>query len=321
MAHTTDTANLVVVITGCDTGFGAEITQDLYQRGGFTVYATCLTQEAVTKYNALQSSRIRAIQIDVTNQDDVNRLRAQVEAECPQGVYCVLNNAGIIDGGFFDFTTEDIFQKIMDVNFMGIIRISKAMLPSLRTFAKSRHCPRGKHLPRARLLTITSVAGRSNHLGHGGYNASKHAAECIMDILRVELSPWEIDVSMLEPFYAKTPMVAGLQHGMDRGWEAADPQVQKMYGIDWIQSIRKRSGKMYNLSTPSKWTVDATVTAIRKNNGAQRARVVIGFWWVSTFIRVQEMFPSFMVDFVTKCVMKCVGAWPKDPFLLKEKSD
>ena len=91
----TNPANLVVVITGCDTGFGAEIADDLYKRGGFTVFATCLTEDAVAKYNDLQSSRLRAIQVDVTKQDDVNRLRAQVEAECPQGIYCVLNNAGM----------------------------------------------------------------------------------------------------------------------------------------------------------------------------------------------------------------------------------
>ncbi|KAG0006018.1 hypothetical protein BGZ65_009587, partial [Modicella reniformis] len=200
----------------CDTGFGAEITQNLYQHGDFTVYATWLTQEAVAK----------AIQIDVTNQDDVNRLHAQVEAECPQGVYCVLNNAAL---SVYMFATEDSFQKIMDVNFMGIILISKAMLPSLRTFARSRQCPHGKHLPRARLLTTTSVAGRSNPPGYGGYNVSKHDAESIMDTLRVELSPWEIDVSMLEPFYAKTPIVAGVHHVLDKVWKAAHPQVQKMY--------------------------------------------------------------------------------------------
>lgn len=90
----TNPANLVVVITGCDTGFGSEITEDLYQRGGFTIYATCLTEQAVEKYNARQSSRIRALQVDVTKQQDVERLRAQVEAECPQGVFCVFNNAG-----------------------------------------------------------------------------------------------------------------------------------------------------------------------------------------------------------------------------------
>lgn len=109
MAPTTS-SDLVVVITGCDTGFGAEIAEDLFKRGGFIVYATCLTEAAVEKYKGLQSSRIKALQVDVTNQTDVDRLRAQVEAECPQGVYCVLNNAGIFAGGFFDFASEDSFQ-------------------------------------------------------------------------------------------------------------------------------------------------------------------------------------------------------------------
>ncbi|KAF9359204.1 Retinol dehydrogenase 5 [Mortierella sp. AD094] len=314
----TNPSNLVVVITGCDTGFGAEIAEDLYQRGGFTIYATCLTDSGVEKYKALQSSRVRAIQLDVTNQDDINRLRAQVEAECPQGVYCVLNNAGIYAGGFFDFASEDSFQKIMDINYMGIVRITKAMLPSLRAYAKSRHTTQGKHLPKARLLSITSIAGRSNPPGHGGYNASKHAAESIMDTLRVELSPWEIDVSMLEPFYAKTPLVAGAHNVLDRVWKTSDINTQKMYGPNFIQGVRKHSEELYKRSMPSKWVVDATIDAIRKKNGAQRARILIGFWWVPTFIRIQETVPSWIVDFFTKFIMKRLGTWPSDPFLLKD---
>ena len=90
-----DSKELVVVITGADSGFGAGIIEDLHRRGGYIIYATCLTKEAVEKYQARDSTRLRAIQVDVTNQDDVNRLRAQVEAECPWGVYCVFNNAGM----------------------------------------------------------------------------------------------------------------------------------------------------------------------------------------------------------------------------------
>ncbi|KAG0328447.1 Retinol dehydrogenase 5 [Dissophora globulifera] len=314
----TNSANLVVVITGCDTGFGAEIVEDLYQRGGYTIYATCLTEKAVAEYNAKQSSRVRAIQVDVTKQDDVNRLRAQVEAECPQGVYCVLNNAGIFAGGFLDFASEDSFQKIMDVNYMGIIRITKAMLPSLRIFAKSRHTAQGKHLPRARLLSITSIAGRANPPGHGGYNASKHAAESILDTIRVELSPWEIDVSMLEPFYAKTPLVAGAQAILEKVWKTSDLQTQRMYGPQFIQGLRAHSEELYKRSMPSKWVVEAAVNAIRKQAGARKARILIGFWWVGALIRLQEMSPSWIVDSITKLIMKRIGTWPSDPFLLKD---
>ncbi|KAG0256937.1 hypothetical protein BG011_004234 [Mortierella polycephala] len=192
------------------------------------------------------------------------------------------------------------------------------MLPSLRIFAKSRHSPQGKHLPRARLLTITSVAGRANPPAHGGYNASKHAAESIMDTLRVELSPWEIDASMLEPFYAQTPLVAGAHTVLEKSWKAADIQTQKMYGPDFIKGLRKHSENLYKESMPSKWVVDAAVKAIRKKGGAGKARILIGFWWVGTLIRFQEIMPSWIVDFFTKFIMKRVGAWPSDPFLIKD---
>ncbi|KAG0201892.1 Retinol dehydrogenase 5 [Mortierella sp. GBA30] len=314
----TNSAHLVVVITGCDTGFGAEIVEDLYQRGGYTIYATCLTEQAVENYKAKESSRIRALQVDVTKQDDVNRLRAQVEEECPQGIYCVLNNAGIYAGGFFDFASEDSFQKIMDVNYMGIIRITKAMVPSMRIYAKSRHSPQGKHLPRARLLSITSIAGRANPPGHAGYNASKHAAESVLDTLRVELSPWEIDVSMLEPFYAKTPLVATCHTVLERSWKVSDPQTQKMYGPDFVPGVQIHAKQLYDRSMPSKWVVDAAVDAIRKKGGASRARILIGFWWVGTLIRLQEIAPSWIVDFFMKLGMKAARAWPSDPFLIKD---
>lgn len=206
----------------------------------------------------------------------------------------------------------------MDVNYMGTVRISKAMVPSLRVYARSRHTPHGKNFPRARLLTITSVAGRSNPPGHGGYNASKHAQESVMDTLRVELAPWEIDVSMLEPFYAKTPLVASAHTVMDKVWKSADPMTQKMYGPQFIDGVRKRSEELYKQSMPSQWVVDAAINAIRKQGGARKARVLIGYWWVSTLIRCQEWSPSWIVDFFTKLIMKRIGTWPADPFLLKD---
>src|SRR4051794_2711972 len=47
-----DSKELVIVITGADSGFGAGIVEDLHRRGGYTIYATCLTKEAVDKYQA-----------------------------------------------------------------------------------------------------------------------------------------------------------------------------------------------------------------------------------------------------------------------------
>ncbi|KAF9112447.1 Retinol dehydrogenase 5 [Mortierella sp. AM989] len=312
----TNPSDLVVVITGCDSGFGAEIAEELYNREGFTIYATCLTEKGVEKYNALQSPRVKAIQLDVTNQDDVNRLRTKVEAECPQGVYCVVNNAGIFGGGFFDFASEDSFQKLMDINFMGTVRIIKAMLPSLRAYARLRHEAKSNAMPRARLLSISSVAGRSNPPGHGGYSASKHALESIMDTLRVELSPWEIDVSTIEPFYAKTPLVADMHTIFERAWRTSDIYFQKMYGPSFVEGVRKHSEALHDFSMPSKWVTDAVVDAIMKKNGARKAHNLVGFWWVGIVIRIHDTMPTWMTDFSVKLLLKGLGVVPSDPFLL-----
>ncbi|KAF9578372.1 NADPH-dependent 1-acyl dihydroxyacetone phosphate reductase [Lunasporangiospora selenospora] len=106
----TDPERLVVVVTGTTTGFGAEIVNELSKRGGFTVYATCTTNEGLKVYQDRESVYLRPVQVDITKQDDVNRLRARIEAECPQGLYCLVNNAGISTGSYIDLTTEDDFQ-------------------------------------------------------------------------------------------------------------------------------------------------------------------------------------------------------------------
>jgi NAD(P)-dependent dehydrogenase (short-subunit alcohol dehydrogenase family) len=91
----TDPERLVVVVTGTTTGFGAEIVNELTKRGGFIVYATCTTNDGLKVYQGRESASLRPVQVDVTKQNDVDRLRAKIEAECPQGLYCLVNNAGV----------------------------------------------------------------------------------------------------------------------------------------------------------------------------------------------------------------------------------
>ncbi|KAF9381806.1 Retinol dehydrogenase 5 [Podila verticillata] len=318
----TNTDYLVVVVTGCDTGFGAEIAEELYQCGVFTIYATCLTEEAVSKYNVRDSTRLRSLKVDVTKQEDVDRLQKQVEAECPQGVYCVLNNAGAFAGGFFDFTTMQDVDFLIAVNYTGLVRITKALLPSLRTFAKSRHTlPMSHNLPRARLLSITSMAGQLSGPAHGGYCASKHAAESLLDTLRIELSPWEIDVSILEPWYAKTPILANIGSALVKGWANAHESIRQMYGPGFHDALSQGAPAITSFAMPSKWVVDAAVQAIRAKKGAQSARVLVGFWWVPLLIMLCQWMPTWMADGSTRLFMKRLGIWPSDPFLLKTKGE
>ncbi|KAF9126507.1 Retinol dehydrogenase 5 [Mortierella sp. 14UC] len=315
----TDPKSLVVIITGSDSGFGKEIVDDLHKLDRYTIYATCLTSQAVEKFQAKDSTRLRAVQIDVTSQDDVNRLRAQIDAECPQGVYCVVNNAGILAGGYFDMSTEDAYQRVMDVNYMGVVRVTKALVPSLRAFAKSRHIlAKGNSLPHARLIAVTSIAGRVSVPGMGPYSASKHAVESFHDTLRVELSPWEIDVSVIEPYFAKTPLMADAASGVERIWNKADDNVHRMFGDQFLERNREYKRQLYETGMPSEWVVRATVDAIHKEKGAQTPRILVGFLYVRVWVWIVEWFPTWVSDAMFRSDLKTSGAWPADPFLLKD---
>ncbi|KAF9131048.1 Retinol dehydrogenase 16 [Mortierella sp. GBA39] len=214
----TDSKDLVVVVTGCDSGFGAEILNDLYQRGGSTIYATCLTFQAVesTRPRRLPTFEISKSMLPnkTISVASVARLKPSVlkasivfSTTPVSFVFFLFLTTGINIGGHFDLTTKDAFERMMDVNYMGIIRVTKALLPSLRAYA----------------------------------NVSKHAAELILDTLRVELSPWEIDVSMIEPFFAKTPIMTNSFTAFDQNWKRADIHVHAMDGPAFAESACKRN--------------------------------------------------------------------------------
>ncbi|KAF8923042.1 hypothetical protein BGZ47_005093, partial [Haplosporangium gracile] len=154
----------------------------------------------------------------------------------------------------------------------------------------------GQKLPRARLISVTSVAGRTNVPGLGPYSASKHAAESILDTLRVELSPWEIDVSMIEPFFAKTPIITNSFAALEQNWKRAGDHVHAMYGQQFVEEARKRNQLLYEKAMPSQWVVQAAVDAIHKRNGAQTPRVLIGFWYVRFLVWFLERSPEWMAD-------------------------
>ncbi|KAG0196436.1 Retinol dehydrogenase 16 [Mortierella sp. GBA30] len=317
----TDSKRLVVVVTGTTTGFGAEIVNELNKRGGFTVYATCTTSEGLRVYQGRESAHLRPVQVDVTKQNDVNRLRAKIEAECPQGLYCLVNNAGIATGSYIDLTTEDDFQRTIDVNYMGIVRSTKALLPSLRTFAKARHTnPEGKSLPRARIIGMSSVAGRANtNPGMIAYCSSRHAAEAFYDGIRVELAPWEIDVSMIEPGFAKTPILAKLTASFEEAWYRADETIRQMYGgSKFLEAVREEQRQINAVAMPSEWVTLQTVDAIQEVDGAERARVLVGKWQGRLVVRLLDFFPDWVTDLAYKGVMKAAGTIPRNPFLLND---
>lgn len=183
------TIGKTVLITGCDTGFGFALAQHLDSLG-FRVVAGCLKLdgEGAKQLRAAGSPRLHTIQLDVTSTDEVRRSVQEVEALIPEGevLWGVVNNAGLSTFGEVEWQQEHTFRKLLEVNVMGLVTVTKAFLPLIRR-------------AKGRVVNIASMYGRMGNVMRGPYVLSKYAVEGFTDCLRQEMRPWGVAVSLIEP--------------------------------------------------------------------------------------------------------------------------
>ncbi|KAK4884482.1 hypothetical protein RN001_000753 [Aquatica leii] len=185
------TADKVVFITGCDSGLGFSFAQHLCELG-FTVLAGCLSLESkgAQKLRALFGDKIKHIELDITRSTSV-----EVAVDVVNGIlktnpnyklWALINNAGVMVFGEFEWLTEKLVQKQLEVNLFGTFRFTKAFCPLLR-----------QH--KARLVNISSHCALASLPGLSVYGATKAAIKGWNDALRVELSKYDVDVVLFVP--------------------------------------------------------------------------------------------------------------------------
>ena len=183
----------VVVVTGCSSGFGKDVSAAL-ARKGHRVYATmrdvrgrnAANAEALEALASKESIDLRVIEMDVTSTSSVDGAAAQIlkESSAPD---VVINNAGQMFVGITEAFTDTEVREQLDVNVVGIHRVTRAFLPLMRS--------RGTGL----FINISSIAGRLGVPFNAVYHASKWAVEGYSLALRGELASSGIDVVIVEP--------------------------------------------------------------------------------------------------------------------------
>jgi NAD(P)-dependent dehydrogenase (short-subunit alcohol dehydrogenase family) len=169
----------VVFITGISSGFGKSISSLLAQKQGYTVYGTCRSACGA-------DSKIRVLQLDVTDRDGVRRCINQV-LESEGKIDVLINNAGMHTGGPLEMIPDDLARLQMETNFMGPVHLVKAVLPSMRRRKEGT------------IINITSIGGVMGLPFQGYYSAAKFALEGWSEALRMELRPFNIKVIVIEP--------------------------------------------------------------------------------------------------------------------------
>ena len=190
---TRDKSRGAVLVTGSSTGIGEACALHL-DRMGFCVFAGVRREADGAALAAQASPTLTPVILDVTNAESIAAARESVQAATGEaGLAGLVNNAGIVIAGPLEILPLDEFRRQLEVNVTGQLAVTQACLAMLRK-------------ARGRIVMMGSISGRLAAPFIGAYSISKFALEAMTDALRVELYPWGIEVSIIEPGSVATPI-------------------------------------------------------------------------------------------------------------------
>jgi NAD(P)-dependent dehydrogenase (short-subunit alcohol dehydrogenase family) len=237
-----------VLVTGASTGIGAACALELHRRG-FRVFAGVRKAADGLRLQEQASRLLAPLMIDVTDPASIGEAVKTVAGSLDGGRLAgLVNNAGIMVGGPLETLPPSELRRQLEVNVVGQVAVTQAMLPLLR------QC-------RGRIVNIGSFSGRVAVPYSGAYAASKFALEAITDAWRIELRRWGVFVSIVEPGSVKTPIWGKAQDEADRVLGDMTRAAETLYGDD-MRAMREASLRLAASGMPVERVVRAVVHAL-----------------------------------------------------------
>jgi NADP-dependent 3-hydroxy acid dehydrogenase YdfG len=193
-------AATAALITGASSGIGEATARRLAEEGA-DVALIARRGDRIDRLAAeLRESGVRAVAIsaDLTQREQAEAAVAESAATL-EGLDLVVNNAGLMLLGTVEGAPPEEWERMLQINFLGLAYCAKAALPHLLEAAQG---PRGV----ADMVNVSSVAGRLAPLGSAGYSASKHAVGAFSESLRQEVAQRQVRVSLVEPGVVETEL-------------------------------------------------------------------------------------------------------------------
>jgi NAD(P)-dependent dehydrogenase (short-subunit alcohol dehydrogenase family) len=181
------------LVTGASSGIG-RATALLLDRNGFQVFAGVRRSEHGEILRRQASERLTPILLDLTDPNSIeSAVRSVADKLGDRALAGLVNNAGIDIAGPLETSSIAGVRSQFEVNVIGLLAVTQAFLPLLRQ-------------GRGRVVNIGSVLGRLAIPFMGAYSATKFALEGLTDAFRIELRPWGVHVSLIEPGPVATPL-------------------------------------------------------------------------------------------------------------------
>lgn len=178
------------LITGISSGFGLEITRQV-QAAGDTVFGTVRNEQKIQALAAEYPKTLLCRKLEITNTAQVREVVEEAFAQLGE-IDVVVSNAGYGLYGAAEEISDAEANLLLDTNLRGSIALIHAALPYLR---RQRH---------GRILQVASVAGQVAYLGNSLYNASKFGITGYCEAVALEMAPFHVGVTIVEPGGART---------------------------------------------------------------------------------------------------------------------
>jgi len=201
--------NRIVLVTGAGQGIGRGIALRLAQEGAKVAVNDISLKSAKETLSQIKSKGAEgiAVEADVTKYDEVERMARSISKNLGT-VDILINNAGICRTIPFLKTTEEIWDRILEVNLKGTFLCCKSFIPGMIKKEGGK------------IINISSESGKRGVKGQSAYCSSKFGVIGLTQVLALELAPYKINVNAVCPSLVDTPL-----------WDQMGEEYSKIFGI------------------------------------------------------------------------------------------
>jgi NAD(P)-dependent dehydrogenase (short-subunit alcohol dehydrogenase family) len=250
-----------ILITGTSSGFGRDTAETLH-RAGHAVYASMRGAQDKNHEaeEALRKLGVRTVELDVADDASVEAGVKTVLADAGK-IDVLVNNAGIGSAGVTEAFSVEQAKLVFDTNVIGLLRVTRAVLPAMRRQHDGL------------IINIGSILGRVTFPFTGIYGASKFAVEALTESLRYEVSRLGVEVVEVQPSAYPTNFLTSSQ-------TPAGTEVTKSYGeVGQIPDamFKSLSSSFGGKDAPNPHDVaEAIVELVGQAKGSRAVRTVVG---------------------------------------------
>ena len=226
-----DYNNKTVWITGASSGIGEELAKQFAEQGAKVILSARNIDKLNQVKDELKGEGHRVIPLDLSKPETVLQdVSAQIDSLGPIDI--LINNGGVSQRSLFLENDFKVYRQLMEVNYFGLIALTKAVLPSM-VARKS-----------GSVVAISSVAGKVGSKFRTGYSGSKYAVVGFMDCLRAEVAQHNIHCLTICPGSIKTAIAHNSLNGQGEAQNKPEPSIEN--GMNVNVAASKMLTAIYN---------------------------------------------------------------------------